>query len=123
MEGNSFDPATAGAGTWDVVYMYTDSNGCSVSDSSQITVDLCLGIAQGNSNGVEVYPNPSNGQFTVTAPVSSHIVIYSALGERVMEFVSATDVTPIDMRDFATGVYYIRVNGENISFGGKLILK
>ena len=39
--GNSFSPATAGAGTHSITYTYTDGNGCTNSSSQNVTVTVC----------------------------------------------------------------------------------
>ena len=41
MSGNSFDPATAGIGIHTIVYSYTDGNGCTDTESQQVTVFNC----------------------------------------------------------------------------------
>jgi hypothetical protein len=39
VSGNQFDPVTTGAGLHDILYTYTDSTGCTNSDTSNITVN------------------------------------------------------------------------------------
>lgn len=46
MNGNSFDPATAGAGTHTITYAYTD-NGCAGSQSQQVIVQPAISIDLG----------------------------------------------------------------------------
>lgn len=41
ISGNSFDPATAGAGTFTITYSYTDGNGCTASTTQDVDVTVC----------------------------------------------------------------------------------
>ena len=45
ISGNSFTPSAAGAGTHNIVYLYTDVNGCSNSISQNVMVNTCATIA------------------------------------------------------------------------------
>lgn len=65
---------------------------------------------------LNVYPNPSNGKFTVTMKNSGNvnIEVINMKGVSVYKTVSRTAVTDIDLSPFAKGVYYLRVvDGSN----------
>ncbi|MBI4929203.1 MAG: T9SS type A sorting domain-containing protein, partial [Bacteroidetes bacterium] len=88
VSAGNFDPATAGSGLHTLIYTYTDANLCTNSDSAQVYVDLCTGIANTDINsGIIVYPNPNHGSFTVIASEAkqSQIKIYNTLGELVYQ--------------------------------------
>jgi hypothetical protein len=38
VSGGSFSPATAGVGSFEILYSYTDGNGCTSTDTRQLTV-------------------------------------------------------------------------------------
>jgi type IX secretion system substrate protein len=85
--------------------------------------DVVTGVEDVTSNvSFDVYPNPSNGQFTVTINSNQMNdltielvnvqgeVIYSHRADDVTSFTGDVDVT-----EFAKGVYYLRVfNGEEV---------
>ncbi len=108
--GGSFDPATAGTGTFPITYTYTDANGCSASSSDNMLVDACLGLEETAMGSFDVAPNPSNGVFTISLSGSSKlegIVILDAQGKTVpFELNGQTDLT-IDLRDAENGVYFL----------------
>jgi len=122
--GNSFDPATAGAGASLITYTYTDGNGCSASDTGSVTVDLCTGIAAAATNdmGLNAYPNPVNDvvNLAITNPGSDAIQlqIVNLLGKEVYNALvqpSGNDLTTrIDVSSFAKGTYLLRVNTGSI---------
>jgi hypothetical protein len=55
-----------------VTYVFTMTNGaCTTSENVQVVVNPCInGIPEVNLQNVTVYPNPNQGVFTVTMPVS-----------------------------------------------------
>ncbi len=94
--GNQFYPGTAGVGTFDVVYSFTAINGCSASDTQQITVnplptvtfaplaDVCIdagpltlsgGMPMGGSYSG---PGVAAGQFDASiAGLGTHTLVYT----------------------------------------------
>jgi PKD repeat protein len=73
-----------------------------------------------NSTSVSVFPNPSNGKFTVElSGVSgqSLVEIYNVLGEKVYTGSLSSSTTQIDLSTKASGVYLYRI----ISLSGNLV--
>lgn len=124
VSGTQFDPAAAGQGTWDVVYSYTDGNGCADSVTQQIIVDLCTGINQhANDEEMIVYPNPTNGTITISGVEAyTSVAIYNMLGEIIHTQANSSDKTEIDLAAFPAGVYFLQVTSGN-GFVTKKIVK
>ena len=80
-----------------------------------------------NPEVVTVFPNPSNGKFTVTAGNISMnaIEIYNSMGTKVF---STSEITPLSTKEiklygFANGIYFINVScGEKI-YTKKIVLQ
>ena len=129
----TFDPAVAGVGTHGVSYAVVDGNGCVGVSSLCTTVDLNVGIDGGNQisngGGLDIYPNPSNGQFILSVedlkgPVT--YTVYDARGHEVINgsFVSTGNYQEtINLRTSADGVYTIQVNSPEGITTRKLIKK
>jgi len=72
--GDVFSPSTAGAGSFDIVYSYTDANGCSNTDTNSTTVNALpiisfTGLNTNycvNDNSTDLVGNPSGGTFSGT---------------------------------------------------------
>jgi subtilisin-like proprotein convertase family protein len=118
--GNSLDPVAAGTGTHDIVYTYTDVNGCIGSDTSSVVVDVCSGIAESNGSSSLVYPNPTSGVFTIelsetpSAPVTVEVI--NSLGQTVDAFTMSSTLKQVDLSQEESGIYFVRViNGSNTS--------
>jgi hypothetical protein len=114
--GNQFDPATAGMGTHNVVYTYTDTNGCANSATQEIVVDLCSGINQSSdSNDLAVFPNPCIGTFTVilSRPEPSQLIVTNILGEWIYFTQLQEGKNEIDLSKQVPGIYFVTIKSEN----------
>jgi Zn-dependent metalloprotease len=121
-----FDPAIAGPGVHIITYTYTDQNNCTGTSSQSVFVDVCSGIDAGSyDNYVSIYPNPSEGAFTIEITSSSNdqratLELMNALGQIVM---SDRVVTTAGLNRYEwngallpKGVYFMRVkNGNTIT--------
>lgn len=119
--GGNFDPASAGIGTHDIIYTYTDGNSCINSDTTIITVQLCTGIDNfGNDFGILIYPNPSTGQFTIEKPRDLNkevqVKLLDVTSKLILEKVIPVDQQKVEMdiRNYSKGIYYLQliVNDE-----------
>jgi hypothetical protein len=121
--GNSFDPLVPGLGYAQIDYSFTDVNGCSASASDSFWVDICNGIVNTDPSvmTVNAYPNPNTGIFTIEVnnPNADEIrldimdvegrLIYSE------QLIGVTNgyTKQIDLRNYANGAYFMRVNAKN----------
>jgi len=115
--GSSFDPSVSGAGTFTVMYYYTDGNNCSSVDSKTVSVSLCTGINELSSSSISVYPNPAKDvvQISMSASLVSQATIemYDAIGKLVISERVNNTITTLSLTDYAKGMYSIRVVSEN----------
>jgi hypothetical protein len=114
--GNMFDPSI-GAGTFSLVYSYTDASGCSSADSVSVYVDVCTAIgANISATGFNIFPNPSDGNVNlnitdysgnVTVEVTDVTgrVVYS----NQLKNVTGATTHAIDLRAQAQGTFIVRV--------------
>ncbi|MBI3511563.1 MAG: T9SS type A sorting domain-containing protein [Bacteroidetes bacterium] len=129
VSGNTFNPSVAGPGTFQIIYTYTSSNGCTNSDTSFVIVSLCSGIqTQDENSEFVISPNPSSGKFTVQSENNfspKEISITNVLGEII--YSSATDnrqlTTDIDLSSQPDGIYFVNVKNEKESFTQKIIIQ
>jgi hypothetical protein len=131
VSNGQFDPAVAGLGTHSVQYVVVGANGCVGSSGLCTTVDLTtgsgIGLDNGGSNGVEVYPNPSNGLFTVVMDGLDGIVQLNVMDIRGREVASQSltasgrTTHSIDLSSFASGVYTLQIQSSAGVSGMKLV--
>ena len=114
---NQFDPSVSGYGTFMIDYTYSDVNGCSSSSQQTVTVG-CAEITETELNSISIFPNPSNGLFSVLAEgfkVES-IRIYDATGKFVKLVLNSNNnkELKIDLSDCSEGIYTIEIT-SNVS--------
>lgn len=114
VSGGQFNPATAGNGTHTLTYSYTDGNNCTNTQNSSITVDGCLGIDEQDASFISIYPNPSNGIFTLKSGNYNltSVTVYNHLGQIVLDQKSNLNEQEIDLTNFSNGIYTVRVSHE-----------
>src|SRR5690606_8125916 len=88
----------------------TDQNGCTATDAITVTVSNCPGFAElGASAGLNIYPNPSTGDFTIESTEVLDMVILNELGQVVKEIPAAQG--KISVIGLPAGLYFIQAEG------------
>ena len=111
-----------GAGA-NVVYFADDATtGCRQANWLAFNVTSAASMVDANqgssstTTGVSVYPNPSNGKFTIENTEGASSVKLVDLSGRVIATKSIiTGTTTIDFSEVATGKYMLHINGETIN--------
>lgn len=101
----------------------TDINGCSNSASITQSVSLCTGIAQlVHESSVSVSPNPFTDVITIKNSFENYnITIVDVLGKVVVQIMSPSQETEIDLSYLNQGFYQLIVKGDNKSYTQKII--
>ncbi len=103
-------------------------NGCSSLSSAVIAfTTLGLNYVDLNESGISIYPNPSNGTFSIlildeTNEIYS-IVIYSEVGMKVQEITENLGTNMNVSSNLLTGVYFLKINSSKGSSVQKLIIE
>ena len=131
VSSNVFHPSTVPPGKYAITYTLTDS-GCSSSAVDTITVNYCTGInGIGGIMNVDVYPNPSNGNFELVITngfVSDfNIDVIDVDGRKIMEAMhesaTAQYVKVFDLTALSKGVYFVRVITNNEMIVKRVVLQ
>jgi hypothetical protein len=129
---NYFDPSVAGLGTHGIAYIYVDGNGCIGSDAQCTTVDLNVNIGGSNigvdEGSIDVYPNPSNGNFAVAIEGIEGIIGLSVFDARGREVLATSvvgngqrTIQNIDLSNYANGVYTLSIRTAKGTASQKLV--
>ncbi len=106
------------AGTYVYSVTGTDANGCVSTKTVSIKANSCTGLNEMTGvTGVEVYPNPNNGEFTVKSSIETDMIMVNQLGQVIREFHLNGNVDQkINVTGIAEGVYYLKSkNSDNFS--------
>jgi hypothetical protein len=128
---NTFDPAQASIGWNMITYTYTDSlTNCSSTAVDSIFVDICTGISAVNSvTEVNVYPNPGDGMINLNfvADAGDVVVTITDATGRTVYMASENNVTAGAVKqiqiDEASGVYLLHVNGSQMNFTQRIVIR
>jgi Zn-dependent metalloprotease len=129
--GGNFDPAQAGAGTHNIVYTFTDANGCQDSAMQTITVNVCAGMNELISgNSLVLMPNPSAGNLMVelfsNSALEADFSVFNGLGQKVwsmdMNLVKGSNRIPLSLNELPTGSYWLTVSYSGGTLSRKIAL-
>lgn len=91
----------------------TDANGCEKSTTIVQNVNECVGLNEilRAGNGVEVYPNPTSGEFTIELSNSSAktIEVIDLTGRVVYSNTAASEKVKVNLSTLANGIYYVKI--------------
>ena len=81
-------------------------------------------INEYNKEVIAIYPNPASEYVNVNSPTTSgKIFIYNSVGQLVYSESINTKTTPINISNFETGIYQIKIIAKSNSSTQKLIIK
>jgi len=99
-----FDPSMGSAESMNEIIKRTDMMFKGIVDIDEM-----------EENSVKFYPNPASDVLNIAAPYAS-IFIYNAIGQLVYETKASMETTTINISDFESGTYIVKVvNAEKTS--------
>jgi hypothetical protein len=85
-------------------------NGCTSTATVYVKVLSCIGIDE-NENGnekVNVYPNPSAGEFVITAQRNADLIVYNYFGQAIKRYsLNDSNNYQLTENELESGVYFI----------------
>lgn len=87
--------------------------------------DASLINEQANEGKFDLYPNPSNGIFTINSAKNTSItpVVYNLMGKEVKRFNGINHFpSTLDLSDLPNGIYYVKTIGSGNSGTKKIII-
>ena len=100
-------------------------DGLFASNGLSVVKDLKLGatgITAGNTCNYSIFPNPSNGQFTISVAGKNEIIITNAAGQIVYSTV-VNDSKIIDLSTQPKGVYFVKIAGQSSVTFDKIVIR
>ncbi|MEA3444177.1 MAG: T9SS type A sorting domain-containing protein, partial [Bacteroidota bacterium] len=75
-----------------------------------------------NSNEIKIYPNPANKHLIVEAENMHELTLYNIAGMLIYSSKTNSSKTVIDLKDFAKGVYIIKITSDDNIYSEKIII-
>lgn len=110
-----FDPATAGIGTHELMYTFTDVNSCEGIATQTITVTVCQAINTNEVSNILVYPNPTLDNITIqnnSNGILQQLTIINLQGEIVLTkniMVLPNATINLSVAQLPSGTYVIKL--------------
>ena len=101
-----------------------DANGCKGAGTVLVRVAGCVGIADHSSNtvNISVYPNPSNGNITISSEQAISLQISNELGQVIKTITLNKTGETVNVSNLADGIYFITGQNANGSVKQKLVI-
>ncbi len=68
------------------------------------------------NNDVTVFPNPTQNRVNVVAPGINHVTVMNTLGQMLYDAATACNSLVLDLSQYETGIYMVRVSTEKGDF-------
>jgi hypothetical protein len=125
--GTTTDPLMYSVvGVYSITWNYNDGNGNISTQTQSVTVIDCSGIENENELTANIYPNPSNGIFTLSLSElptgNTTIRIMDAIGQVLYTNVLTAQTMYYDFSYLSPGIYYVQVVNGNRSFTRPIII-
>lgn len=118
---SNFMPSGNGNYALEITY-----NGC-VDTSNCLTYNITSIATPNQATGnISIYPNPSQGQFTLESSYEStevQVHIINTMGQLVHTQLLAAQQQQLTLDDFPKGIYMVQVTGSGINHSSKVIVQ
>jgi len=114
----SSDGIVTGVATGTTIITYTAPTGCIKTATFTVTASRPGGYVYFSSSDrkiiFSVFPNPTNGTFTIEAPAKGIFSIYAIDGKKIIDYEVNAETTTVTLpKDLAAGAYMCRFNQED----------
>jgi PKD repeat protein len=99
-------------GTYLTKMTATDANGCDTTVSMAVVLNCTVGMEEQVTTYVHIYPNPSADIFNIELMDNADLEVYSISGQLLLriENVYGNQTYPMDLSDFESGAYILKIH-------------
>lgn len=104
----------------------THSNGCIGTTSINVKINPCTGIGKNGARdeaGLVIFPNPSSGNFTISADQNVNLLLINNLGQVIRQlYFSEKNDHQVRIEDLPKGIYFISGETNNYALHQKIVV-
>jgi hypothetical protein len=82
------------------------------SETRVLQVANILGVEDFNTNEITLYPNPSNGIFTINTQLPTDVVAIDVTGKEVFRLLNINNQTTLNLTQLQKGLYLLKLSNE-----------
>ncbi|BCY27615.1 LamG-like jellyroll fold domain-containing protein [Flavobacterium okayamense] len=90
---------------WLAGSIVTTGNNCATLSNNDFAIN--------DDNILTVYPNPSNGVFSITSQQESLVTVYDMIGKKVLSTKVSIGSSNLDLSNYANGIYLLTVTNQS----------
>ncbi|TAF76819.1 MAG: T9SS C-terminal target domain-containing protein [Bacteroidetes bacterium] len=88
----------------------TDANGCVSTTQQNLSLPNAINDSNADYDEIEIYPNPSHGEFNIKAPHNSTIQLFNTLGILVKEIYLTHEISKVSLSQ--KGVFIVKITSN-----------
>lgn len=87
------------------------TDGCE--SEAEVTVNVTIGVYENVDKNAKIYPNPTQGELNVSCAGMQEITVFMPNGQTIEKINVNNDNYTLNMSDYKSGVYYLRITTKN----------
>ena len=91
--------------------------------TAEVTVNVTVGVEEVNFVGAKIYPNPTEGELKIECKEMQEIIVYKPNGQIIEQIVIDANEQTLNIGNYETGIYFVKIVAENGICINKIIKK
>jgi hypothetical protein len=97
-------------GQYPIKLTVKDSNACDATHTAVINTDKFTSITNKTMHSLQIYPNPSEGLYTIETSVAGPVEIHNINGQLLLNTNFIVGINNLNLKDFKQGIYLLKFN-------------
>jgi hypothetical protein len=99
-------------GQYPIKLTVKDSNACEATHTAVINTDKFTSITNKTMQSLQIYPNPSDGLFTVESNISGMMELFNIDGQLLLNIFIQEGKNTLNLETFSEGIYFLKFEGK-----------
>jgi hypothetical protein len=99
-------------GQYPIKLTVKDSNACEATHTAVINTDKFTSTTNKTMHSLQLYPNPSEGLFTIETSVAGPVEIHNINGKLLLNSHIQVGENSLNLETFSNGIYFLKFEGK-----------